>query len=321
MALASSKVASCTREWRSTVFERPGAIGIPMSSSSASSSSFPPSPSQADLAPAKVPYALIETMECVLLIDLCRIAESFLAPADIRYRCHFEGWQIPPTNTVTADECLLHFAGNGEDIGLNLAMAWGATRFEGALRVAAKHDRQSTALTLVMQGALKSYQEKLLCALELGCAELRRALDDIDTWCLNKIRNTMLFFKWKWLNDGAFRDTYCTEEVQNWLDENEDPSGPGKNLAARELADPGSVWKRRLTYEQKMEMRSLYREWRAKLEEEDLARRASCRADIEPPVSNSTIDLRGAGMDWLSSTLVNPTEQNNKHTPSENVYQ
>ena len=184
-----------------------------------------PEPSPSSSSPSS-PYALIDTLAeyGIPIIDLCLIIESFLTPADIWYRCLFEGWRVPPTSDSTADEYLLCFAEEGGDVELDQAIAWGATRLEDALRIAAKHNQQRVAAVLVERGVLRTYQNQFTIALskEVGCAELRCELGKIDAWCRDKIRNTLLFFRWKWLNDDAFRGIYCTEEVREWLDENEE---------------------------------------------------------------------------------------------------
>lgn len=225
-----------------------------------------PEPSPSSSSPSS-PYALIDTLAeyGIPIIDLCLIIESFLTPADIWYRCLFEGWRVPPTSDSTADEYLLCFAEEGGDVELDQAIAWGATRLEDALRIAAKHNQQRVAAVLVERGVLRTYQNQLTIALskEVGCAELRCELGKIDAWCRDKIRNTLLFFRWKWLNDDAFRGIYCTEEVREWLDENEELASAAPDVRGGREAT--LVWKDWLLPDRKTEARALYQEWLKKL--------------------------------------------------------
>ena len=210
----------------------------------------------------------MDLMECVPVIDLCMIVGSFFSPVDIWLRSHLEGWQIPPTAFCTADKCLLYFAEYGGDMEIRLAITLGAVQLGRALRVAAKHNQQSAALLLLELGAMKMHGHKLRAALSESCAKLGAELDAIvasyarDNMDRDKVRNSMLYFRWSWANDANFRDVYITDDIQDALD-NDEQLAQRKYSYERMLAEGSMVWKSHLTEKQQREVRLLYHDWRA----------------------------------------------------------
>ena len=85
----------------------------------------------------------------------------------------------------------------------------------------------------------------------------------------DKVKNSMLYFRWAWCNDQKFHDTYVTDDITAALDEDENLSKK-KDPTERLLAEGTLVWKSHLTKEQKDDIRTLYNEWVKQREKEGM---------------------------------------------------
>lgn len=84
-----------------------------------------------------------------------------------------------------------------------------------------------------------------------------------------KVKNSMLYFRWAWAHDPEFHETYVTDDIREALDADANLLKK-KDPVERMLAEGTSVWKLFLTEEQKKEVRTLFNEWQAQREKEDM---------------------------------------------------
>ena len=85
----------------------------------------------------------------------------------------------------------------------------------------------------------------------------------------DKVKNSMLYFRWSWANDQELHDSYVTDDITAALAEDENLAKK-KDPTERLLAEGTLIWKSHLTKEQKDEIRTLYNEWTKQRDKEGL---------------------------------------------------
>lgn len=94
----------------------------------------------------------------------------------------------------------------------------------------------------------------------------------------DKVKNSMLFFRYMFAQDDQFRTEYLTEEIEAAIDGDE---GLAKKKDAHEklLATGSLLWKDHLTPDQKDDVRKLYNEWAEARKKEELGEQLDEAAD------------------------------------------
>lgn len=85
-----------------------------------------------------------------------------------------------------------------------------------------------------------------------------------------KVKNSMLYFRWALANDEKFREEYVTADLQEVIDADENIAKK-KDEKEKWLAAGSLLWKSHLTDDQKKEIRTLYNEWSKQREQDALA--------------------------------------------------
>jgi hypothetical protein len=87
-----------------------------------------------------------------------------------------------------------------------------------------------------------------------GGASKKNASDDPR----DRVKNSMLYARWAFANDEAFRDEFLTEEAQGVLDAEDFGKKSGDELL---LAQGQLLWKKHFSDEQKNDIRDRYNKW------------------------------------------------------------
>lgn len=96
----------------------------------------------------------------------------------------------------------------------------------------------------------------------------------------DKVKNSMLYFRWAWANDEEFHSTYCTDDIQDALD-GDDNLAKKKDAKERRLAEGTLVWKTHLTDEQKKDVRTLFNDWSKQREKEGMDDQLDANGDAD----------------------------------------
>jgi hypothetical protein len=85
----------------------------------------------------------------------------------------------------------------------------------------------------------------------------------------DKVKNSMLYFRWAYANDEEFHNAYITDDITAAL-EADDNLAKKKDPTERLLAEATLIWKSHLDKPQKDEIRTLYNEWVKQREKEGM---------------------------------------------------
>lgn len=81
----------------------------------------------------------------------------------------------------------------------------------------------------------------------------------------DKVKNSMLYFRWAMANDEEFYNTYMTDEIREALEADENLAKK-KDPTERKLAEGTLLWKSHLSVDQKADIRTLFTDWQAQRE-------------------------------------------------------